>query len=136
MAEEYFSDIVVGFDKYSGIDTRTAAKHVSVEHVCTCRHTLIKVPIKPFTETVKYRVWNHWAMIALIVANRGNCIQTSQLPGSELVRNAMPIKVSEGSKPNVANVIFQLCRQHVFPLTDNMRAKGLQLTLSVSAVSN
>jgi len=115
MAKQYFSDIMVWFDKYSGIDTRTATKLVSVEHVCTVRYALIKVPMKPFTEMVKYRVWNHCAVVALVVANRGNCIQTSQLPGSELVRNAVPLKVFEGSEPNFKNLILLLWRQHVFP---------------------
>jgi hypothetical protein len=74
MSEQYFSNIVVRLDKYSGIDTRTATKKISVDHVCTGLHALIKVPMKPFTETVKNGVWNHGAVVAFVVANRGDCI--------------------------------------------------------------
>jgi hypothetical protein len=74
MAEKYLRDLVIGFDKYCSIDTRTAAKKASVEQIRPSLHALIKVPINPIAEMVKHNIVNHRAVIPLIVANRSNRI--------------------------------------------------------------
>jgi len=125
MAEKYLGDLVIGFDEYFSVDTRTTAKKVSVKFIRASSDALIKVSIKPLAEKIKHSVGNHGAVIALIVADRGNRIKARQLTGPKFVGDSVALKLFEGVKPYVPN----LFRRHAFPL-DLCRSRRLRLNLS------
>ncbi len=102
MAEKHLCDFVIRLDKYPCIVTGTAVQKISVEHICPGSHTLIIVFIKPRAETIKQTVFNQRFVITVIVADRGNRIQTCQFTRSEVVRDSVSLEVLEVFGPYFA----------------------------------
>jgi hypothetical protein len=69
------------------------------------------VLVKPLAETIKQIVVNQWTVVAVIVADGGNRIQTDEFTRGELIRDSVPLEIFEVFGPRCA-CFDSLFRRH------------------------